>query len=181
MCIERLFQVIELEVEDNSWQPIQLSRGGPNISHLTFADDLLLFGEANTDQAHLIQQTLLNFCLSSGQKVSQEKTKIYFSKNVPRPHRVDICNVLGYHSTEDLGKYLGVPIFHKRVGISTFKFVIDKVKQRLSNWKARTLSFTGRVTLAKSVIQEIPVYVMQSSVIPRSICDEIDKICRGFI
>lgn len=55
------------------------------------------------------------------------------------------------------------------------------MKQRLSNWKARTLSFAGRVTLAKSVIQSMPTYVMQSSILPRTTCDEIDKLCRGFI
>lgn len=27
----------------------------------------------------------------------------------------------------------------------------------------------------------MPIYVMQSTILPRSICDEIDKLCRGFI
>lgn len=55
------------------------------------------------------------------------------------------------------------------------------MKQRLSAWKARTLSFAGRVTLAKSVIQAMPTYVMQASVLPRGTYDEIDKICRSFV
>lgn len=43
------------------------------------------------------------------------------------------------------------------------------------------LSFAGRVTLTRSVIQALPSYVMQSAYIPRVICDEIDKRCRKFI
>lgn len=43
------------------------------------------------------------------------------------------------------------------------------------------LSFAGRVTLTKSVIQALPSYVMQSVYIPRFMCDEIDKKCRKFI
>lgn len=34
--------------------------------------------------------------------------------------------------TDDLGKYLGVPIFHKKVGLNTFKYVIDKVIKDLA-------------------------------------------------
>lgn len=79
LCIERPFQSVEKEVGDGNWKPIQIARGGPKISHLAFADDLLLFAEANLDQAQIIQATLQNFCLSSGQKVSQEKTRVYFS------------------------------------------------------------------------------------------------------
>lgn len=62
--------------------------------------------------------------------------------------RGDIWNEMGFQMTEDLCKYLGVPIFHKKVGLNTFKFVLDKVNQRLFSWKAGTLSFARRVTLA---------------------------------
>lgn len=81
--------------------------------------------------------------------------------------------------TDDLGKYLGVPILHKRVSRSTFNFVNDKVNQRLSSWKARNLSFGGHITLAKYVIQALPSRVMQTSMLPKSVCDEMDKLCRG--
>lgn len=39
----------------------------------------------------------------------------------------------------------------------------------------------GCVTLAKSVIQAMPSYVMQSASLPRGLCDEIDRKCRDFI
>lgn len=80
-----------------------------------------------------------------------------------------------------MGKYLGIPIFHERVNKNTFQFVLDKVNQCLSSWKAKTLSLAGRVTLTKSVLQALPSHVMQSCVIPKGVCDDIDKICRSFI
>lgn len=43
------------------------------------------------------------------------------------------------------------------------------------------LSFAGRLTLCKSVIQALPTYAMQAAWIPRSICDLIDKRCRDFL
>lgn len=175
LCIERLFQSIEKEVESDNWKPVQIS-WGPKISHLAFADDLIFFSEATMEQAQIIQHTLHQFCQSSGQKVKNDKTRVFFSKNVTRLLTKDICEVMGFQQTNDLGKYMGVPIFHKRVGLNTFNYVIDKVKQRLSTWKSRTLSIVGRVTLAISVVQAMPIYVMQSSIIPRGTCDEIDKL-----
>jgi len=43
------------------------------------------------------------------------------------------------------------------------------------------LSFVGRVTLAKSVLQAIPSYVIQIVLLPQSMFDDIDRICRKFI
>lgn len=44
------------------------------------------------------------------------------------------------------------------------------------------LYFAGRFTLAKSVVQALPTYVMQSNILPVSICEEIDKKkCRSFV
>lgn len=92
-----------------------------------------------------------------------------------------ICNVSGFQIKDDLGKYLGVPILHKKVNRRSFNFVIDKVDQRLSNWKAKTLSLAGRLTLCKPVIQALPAYVMQGAWLPRSVCDVIDKRCHDFL
>lgn len=51
LCIERLFQVISLAVENKLWRPVKVTRNGPCISHLAFVDDLILFAKATTDQA----------------------------------------------------------------------------------------------------------------------------------
>ncbi|KAL2963186.1 hypothetical protein AAZX31_17G186400 [Glycine max] len=82
---------------------------------------------------------------------------------------------------EDLGKYLGVPIFHNKPSPNTFQFMIDKVHQRLSAWKVKSISFVGIMTLTKSVLQALPTYVMQTTIFPKSIWDNVDKACKNFI
>lgn len=181
LCLERLFHLVEGAVSNRSWIPIRLSRRGPKISHLAFADDLLLFEGASMDQAETIKDILDSFCASFCQRVSLEKTRVFYSRNVHWDRMRDINNVLGFSSTEDLGKYLGVPILHKKVTRSTFNYVLEKVKSRLSRWKARTLSLAELVTLTKSVLQVLPTYTMQSAWLPKSICDDIDTQCRSFI
>lgn len=142
---------------------------------------MLLFAEANVEQILLMKNILDLFCRSSGQKVSGEKTRIFFSQNVNGRLRHEICNSLGFQITSDLGNYLGVPILHKRANRCSFQFVLDKVDQRLSSWKAKTLSFARRLTLTKSDLQSLPSYSMQSTFVPWLICDEIDKKCHNFL
>lgn len=83
--------------------------------------------------------------------------------------------------TDDLGKYLWVPILHKKVNRDTFRYIIDRVDQRLSSWKANNLSMAGRVSFIKSVLQSLLIHVMQSTLLPKSICDDINKKCRDFV
>ncbi|CAA7030621.1 unnamed protein product [Microthlaspi erraticum] len=84
LCLERLCHLIEEAIDLKKWKPIQLSRGGPKISHVCFAYDLILFAEASVTQVQVIRQVLEKFCVASGQKVSLEKSKIFFSENVSR-------------------------------------------------------------------------------------------------
>ncbi|CAN1131019.1 Putative ribonuclease H protein At1g65750 [Linum perenne] len=53
--------------------------------------------------------------------------------------------------------------------------------KKLAGWKANNLSLAGRVTLASSVLNAIPSYVMQTAALPVYICEAIDKKVRDFI
>jgi hypothetical protein len=59
-----------------AWLGIRARREGPIISHLIFADDLLLFIKATTKHTQCVIKVLDDFWILSGEKVSQEKTGI---------------------------------------------------------------------------------------------------------
>jgi len=82
--MERLCHQIEFSVANKEWKPIRLSRGGPSLSHVCFADDLILFAEASLSQIRVVCKVLERFCEASGQKVSLAKSLIFFSDNVHR-------------------------------------------------------------------------------------------------
>lgn len=77
--------------------------------------------------------------------------------------------------------YLGMPLFHGRVGKHTFEFVVDKVRKKLNGWDAKRLSMAGHITITKYVLLAILNYFIGTVHLPIFICGEIEKIARNFI
>lgn len=69
-------------MDEGIWRGIKCSIDSPIISHLFFADDLILFSEASTDQVDVMASCLAEFCDMSSQQISRQKSRLRVSKNV---------------------------------------------------------------------------------------------------
>lgn len=108
-----------------------------------FSNDLILFGECSTIQIETVFDYLNMFCASSDSKVSTHKTKIYFSKNTPLELSNGICLRSGFEQVACLRKYLGTLLLNGRITNDTLNFVVDNVKNHLTDWKILNLSLAG--------------------------------------
>lgn len=98
----------------------------------------------------LLTKYLSKFCEIFGHKVNAKKTNVLFSVGVNISSRNEIKDILGFHEVNNLGHYLEVSLFHIRVTKSILDFLVEKVRNRLSSWDAKSFSFAGRVTVGYS-------------------------------
>nr|KYP70388.1 hypothetical protein KK1_009604 [Cajanus cajan] len=164
--MKRLSLRISELLHEGLWKPIQLSPGGLPLSHLFFADDILLFCQASEDQARLVAPLLEEFSRSSGLRVNLTKSKFVSSRRVSQRRIDTLEGLLGISYTAQIGKYLGVPITHGQPRCADFYDVMDKIQGRLAAWKANLLNKAGKLCLVKSTISSILVYSMQSLWLP---------------
>lgn len=60
-------KVLVKEVREQKWKTFKPCRQGPEVFHIFFADNLLLFREASFSQARLMEHVLADFCGVLGQ------------------------------------------------------------------------------------------------------------------
>ncbi|GKV23775.1 hypothetical protein SLEP1_g33471 [Rubroshorea leprosula] len=140
MCMERLSHKIQSKVHSKAWKPFRISRGGLALSHLFFADDLMLFSEASNQQVEVIMGCLTEFSNESGLDINLTKSKLYVSPNIQRHVAGNLSAACGIPLTIDLGRYLGVPILHGQPSASTYKLILEKIQVKLAGWKQTLLS-----------------------------------------
>lgn len=114
------------------------------ISHLLFADDIILTATVSAKSFHAIIDFLNDFNNASSQKINFDKSKIFFSKNCTQSDKNFVLSSFNMREGTIFGKYLVFPIFTKRRSKQDFQFLIGNFKSRLAGWKTSFLTMAGR-------------------------------------
>nr|XP_027067776.1 uncharacterized protein LOC113693433 [Coffea arabica] len=144
LCSEGLSNLLKRAEDGKKITRMTISRRGPSISHLFFADDSLIFCKAESSQAKELMYLLKRYEEGSGQMINLEKSSVFFSKNMSNAKQDDICKKLGKIQKVSQGKYLGLPIVVTRTKEQVFVFVKDNCQKRINSWKNKFLSAAGK-------------------------------------
>lgn len=90
-------------MKDKAWKPTIITRNGPSISYLLFANDVIFFSQATKKQAQCIQNTISQFCGAFKMAINYQKFC------VKRSIAMKIKVVFDVRLTKNLGKYLEAP------------------------------------------------------------------------
>jgi hypothetical protein len=71
-------------VNQRNWEPIRINNTGPQLSHLLFADDVLLFIKAKSSQFRFVLELFDEFSKASGLKINLSKSRALFSSGIPQ-------------------------------------------------------------------------------------------------
>lgn len=119
---------------------------------------ILISFKALEDACKFLKDLLDKFDVLSRLCVNHDKSVVVFSPNMNSIRKANCGQILRMKIDTQIGRYLGVYIDGHRPLQKNFDVLVDRIKSRLSGWKMKCLSQTGRLTLLKSVIQADPVY-----------------------
>ncbi|CAN1848456.1 Putative ribonuclease H protein At1g65750 [Linum perenne] len=97
------------------------------------------------------------------------------------PNETELASLFGCNLEQLPSTYLGLPLGARGLSEKLWDPVLTLVNKRLDSWKARFLSFGGRVVLIKSVLAALPVYYMSMLRAPAAVIRRIEGIQRRFL
>ena len=113
--------------------------------------------------------------------MSATKSKTWLSPHIPRRIKEQVAGILGLPTTDSIGTYLGTPIFTTRRTVSSYQYLVDNIHKRMEGWQAKYLSMVGMATLIKASVTSVPIYTMQTTLLPQKICHHIDTLSCHFL
>ncbi|KAL0917861.1 hypothetical protein M5K25_012962 [Dendrobium thyrsiflorum] len=159
---------------------VKISPKFEKITHLLYADDILVLSNATLRSARCLKNILKKFCGWTGQSVNIMKSQIIFAKSVRGNCKKKISKKLGFLIVNEM-HYLGVKLVVRRPLKSDFRSIIDHALTKLNAWGSRSLSMAGSVLLIKSSLLSLPIFLSTLTLVPKSILHNLDKLCRDFL
>ncbi|XP_058765820.1 uncharacterized protein LOC131639335 [Vicia villosa] len=150
------------------------------ITNLSFADDLLLFARGDFIYVDLMMKTFHSFSAATGLKMNASNCKIYFG-SMDENTKQEIKLLTGFPEGPLPFRYLGVPITTMKMNCHHYTGLVKKIVGRITHWRARILSYAGKIQLLKSITFAVTNYWMQCFPLPKHVIHKIDAICRSFM
>lgn len=151
-----------------------------NITHLAYADDLLLFSRGDVRSVSMIMNCLNRFVDMAGLRINLQKIEYIFIL-CGDCVRQEILNVTGVDSGVLPFRYLGIPLASTKLRSSYYSSLVDAIRLKISSWPRQSLSYAGKVELIRSVVQGVECFWLAILPVPSNIIDKIYAICRNFI
>ncbi|GKA87910.1 reverse transcriptase domain, reverse transcriptase zinc-binding domain protein [Tanacetum coccineum] len=177
--MEGLHAAISDSVRNGLIHGIQIGSSDVNLSHLFFADDVIITSEWSNHDVHTIIRIFNVFFLAFGLKINIRKSSIYgvgvSSEEVHHMASLTRCNAGSFPLT-----YLGLPIGSNMYQTTNWKSLVDKFHSKLSLWKANLLSFGGRLMLHKSILGSLGIYFFSLFKVPSTVVNSLESLRASF-
>ncbi len=157
---------IEIKGVDNCIHSVKCSQ---------YVDDTTVFLN-DVSEIDKCVKILEDFGLASGAKLNKDKTVgIVMNKNVIKQYSG------GIKLTDENVKALGVPVGKFKSKDAHWNKIIEKLRKHLLIWKARNLSYTGKVHIIKSIGLSNILYSSNLITLEEKYIKEIEHILWNFL
>ncbi|XP_027069890.2 uncharacterized protein [Coffea arabica] len=151
------------------------------ITHLAFADDVIIFSSGAKSSLRLIKRVLDDYNEASGQRINPQKSCFLTHPRAPSQRAAVVNQILGYNKRDFPIRYLGCPLYTGRSKKVYYTDIYNAVANRILSWKNQILSLGGRVVLIQSVLSSMPIHLLAAASPPKGMLMVIEKLFAKFL
>ncbi|KAK3193372.1 hypothetical protein Dsin_024682 [Dipteronia sinensis] len=142
IAMEVLTKLLANHIQDSPHYKYHWKCDKIKVSHLCFADDLVMLCHGSTPSATILKMSLDDFSSLSGLKANPAKSNI-FLLSVPNDSKQQLINICGYNVGSLPIRYLGILIISSKLSHLDCSPLLVKVSNRISSWMNHCLSYAG--------------------------------------
>lgn len=147
ICAEDLSALIQTEERVGRIRGMTVNHLAKPLSHVSFADDSVLFCQATETEAIHVNGVLQKYVEGFGQFVNLEKSSVYFRSSCLQALGVWLSEVLGIKYQKNFGKYLGIQADFRGSKKKVFKDIRIRLEERINGWAKQFLSVARKEVL----------------------------------
>ncbi|XP_060183329.1 uncharacterized protein LOC132613329 [Lycium barbarum] len=152
LSAEVLSKMLNMLPLNHHFTGFHIQSQGPQITHLAYADDVIIFSSENHRSIELVLQQLWFYEKCSGQKINVNKSCFLVAPNTNDSVVQSLKVFTGFKHSVFPITYLGCPLYVGRKKIAFFNEVVSKIVRKSNGWQAV-------VDPPKIVIRQIESYL----------------------
>nr|XP_027103097.1 uncharacterized protein LOC113724387 [Coffea arabica] len=181
IAAEVLFRGLNSLVTQPGFRGFSISRGCEQVTHLAFADDVIIFANGSSASLKLIVHMLDRYQRASGHLVNLKKCGYLMHPFTSPARRRVVERFTGFSRQHFPIRYLGFPLYFGKSKATHYEEVCQAILGKILSWKSRFLSLGGRIVRIKHVLIAIPMHLLSAAVMPKTIFRVIEKACSDFL
>ncbi|XP_027077095.1 uncharacterized protein [Coffea arabica] len=168
-------------VGQRGFLPFKVPTSCPIVTHLAYADDVIIFCSGVKRTLKKVMSVLENYCCVSGQQLNSQKSCFVDHDALTLPRKRVISQISGFQAKSLPLRYLGCTLYSGRRKSSYFSDICTSVAKRILSWKEKLLSSGGRLVLLKNVLSSLPIHVLAATTPPKGVLRTLEKAFANFL
>lgn len=145
---------------------LKMSKRGPAILHLMYADDLLITCKAKLDTHITLLLILQKYSASAGQEINKAKSTVIHHPKLWQHKILDLENTFQISATADPPKYLGITFKRGRNSAHIYVDLLNRIQRKAQGWISKCINQVERVVLINTSLTPTTNHVMQTLLLP---------------
>ncbi|CAH9089090.1 unnamed protein product [Cuscuta europaea] len=167
-------------IDSYAIKPFWIGQYGQPISHLCFADDILIFLNGEARSVQVFKRFLGLYQRASGQAINFNKSNFTCGKtSLARIRKLE--RLLEMNKINLPMRYLGAALHKGKNKIRFCSGIIQAFDKKLTSWKQKCLNMGGRAILIKYVLNTIPQHTLAVDILPKSVIKILERKMATFL